>query len=135
MRDDDLPKTGDIIHSCLAQFDVFRLGVIGLGAFPDLKRPRVIFVKATDDPPSLEEMYRRLNDKLGRVGVRREKRPFRSHVTLGRVRQVGAVTLNLDKTTLERDFGSMEVSELTFMMSQLTPQGPVYTPVQKFSLA
>ncbi len=134
IRNEDVVQAGRIISSCLEGARPFRLSLHGMGAFPNLTRPRVIFTDAVDEPSVLGELYRKLNDELGRVGARREKRGFRSHVTIGRVRRPGSASLKLGAEMLDRDFGTMEVSEVVFMMSQLTPQGPIYTPVQKFSL-
>ena len=133
VTNEDVPEAGEIISSCLEGFRPFQLSVRGIGAFPNPERPRVVFAEAVDEPSVLKEIYTKLNGELGRVGVKREKRGFRSHVTIGRVRRPG-VRLALGAEMLNQDFGTMEVSEVVFMMSELTPKGPIYSPVQKFSL-
>ena len=94
----------------------------------------MIFSEAADEPRVLSDIYRKFNNELSRVGAKREKRGFRAHITIGRARQPGSVELKPEADILDRDFGAMEVSEVVFMMSHLTPKGPIYTPVQKFSL-
>jgi 2'-5' RNA ligase len=73
------------------------------------------------------------------LGFKGEGRPFSPHLTLGRVSD----SANLE--TLKRvvlalqvqqksDFGDVSVQKFTLFQSTLTPQGPIYTPLQRFSL-
>lgn len=57
-----------------------------LGAFPNARRPRVLWV-GLDAPPALELLQDRLERQCDAIGFPPEGTPFRPHVTLGRVRQ------------------------------------------------
>lgn len=66
-------------------FDL-RLG--GVGAFPSLARPRILWVGVAANP-TLARLYHHVEDASEALGAAREQRPFHPHVTLGRVRQGG----------------------------------------------
>ncbi len=112
------------------------LTITGAGAFPNLKRPRVLFVKGEDHPPVLKELARRLNRGLTRAGVPKEERGFKVHVTLGRLRRPRPAPELAHRLTRdgEQRFGTMTVDHFTLMQSELTSAGPVYTPVAKVAL-
>jgi RNA 2',3'-cyclic 3'-phosphodiesterase len=57
-----------------------------LGAFPDARRPRVLWV-GLDAPPALELLQDRMERQCAAIGFAPEGMPFRPHITLGRVRQ------------------------------------------------
>jgi len=135
--EESAPKAVEILRKCAEDVAPFEMDVKGAGGFPNLKRPRVLFVEAHDSPPRARELARRLNREMTRAGVPREDRPFRSHVTLGRMRRprpLGAAAHTL-AAAAERSFGAMTVERITLMQSDLTPKGPIYTPVQRVALA
>ena len=138
--DETVPAVVVILRQCVHNVAPFRLEVKGVGGFPNLRRPRVLFLGASDDTgdgAGAREIARRLNREMTRAGVPRENRPFRYHITLGRVRRpgpIGAVVGKLEEMS-DRRFGSMRVERIVLMQSQLTPEGPIYTPVEYAELA
>jgi len=134
--DASVPKAIDILRACCQGVSPFQLEVKGAGAFPDLKRPRVLFVSAEDRPPTAADLARRLNEQMAELGVEREDRPFQNHITLGRLkmpRPIPALAQRLEALAA-RLFGSMTVQRVTLMQSDLRPGGPVYTAVQQIEL-
>lgn len=137
VTEDNVPKAIDILRRCADGVAQFRLEVKGVGGFPNLGRPRVVFVEARDTPPLARELARRLNREMTRAGVPREDRPFRNHVTIGRVRKprlMPALAKRLEQCA-ERMFGTMTVAQVAFIKSDLRPDGPVYTPVEHVDLS
>lgn len=57
----------------------------GAGAFPNLRRPRVVWIGVAPDP-RLELLHHDVEEHLATLGVEVEGRPFRPHLTLGRLR-------------------------------------------------
>jgi len=125
------PETIDIVKQCAEGVGPFELEVRGAGGFPNLNRPRVLFVTAADRPAVLADLAGRLNQCMTRAGVPREGRRFRRHITLGRVRRPRPMPeLGRRLAALaERSFGVMMVERIVFMQSELTRSGPIYTPV------
>ena len=98
-----------------------------LGGFPNLHRPRVIFAGSNNAPASLPQMAEKIDTKLNKLGFEREQRAFKSHLTLGRVRQ-GAQIGDLSKYLESYKFTpfSFVIDRLVLFKSMLTPKGPIY---------
>jgi 2'-5' RNA ligase len=114
----------------------FDLEVRGLGAFPGVSRPRVIWAALGGDAPALAGLAAAVDAALGAIGVPPESRPFAPHVTLGRARHPGrdaALTQAL-AAGATRAFGQFRVGELVLMRSDLSPRGPRYTPIGTWPL-
>ena len=133
---ESVAKAVEILRTCVAGVAPFALEVKGAGGFPDLKRPRVIFVGAADQPPTAAELARRLNEGMAALGVEREDRPYQNHITLGRVRAPRPMTQLIKRLEAlqEESFGSMRAAQVTLMESRLTPAGPIYSPVERATL-
>ena len=100
----------------------------GAGAFPTLRRPRVVWV-GVEPSPRLELLYHDIEESCVRLGIPSEGRPFRPHVTLGRVkaRLEPGVVRALGRAAAILDFESEgTASSLDLMQSTLTRQGPTY---------
>jgi 2'-5' RNA ligase len=103
------------------------LRVRGLGAFPSLRRPRVLWVGL--DGAGLVELAAQVDERLAPLGFAREKRPFTPHVTLGRVNGLRGWPRveEVFKAHLADDFGASAVGAMTVYRSTLRPDGAVYT--------
>lgn len=111
----------------------------GIGAFPHPRRPRVVWLGIGGaGAEKLGRLAESLDRRLAKVGFAREEREFRPHLTLGRVK--GPKGLPDLAKRLEREAKgepervSWPVSELILVQSQLRRTGPIYTPVEHFSL-
>jgi len=118
----------------------------GLGAFPRLDRPAVLWAGVG---PGAEEMARlaaALEARLEGEGFPREGRPFHPHLTLGRAAgtsrgrrgrrpaPVAERVLDLFRAAEERDFGPARAEAVELVASRLTPAGPRYHRVESFPL-
>jgi len=136
VADESVPKAVEILRGCVAGVTPFEVEVKGVGGFPNLKRPRVIFVGALDQPPTAAELARRLNEGMAALGIVPEDRPYQNHITLGRVRETRPMAHLMKRleSLQEKSFGSMTVGQITLMKSDLRPDGPIYTAVEKVDL-
>jgi 2'-5' RNA ligase len=108
----------------------FQLGE--LGVFPDYQHPRVIWIGLMGDISPLEALQRRLDQQFQTIGFPGEDRPFRAHLTLGRVKTAkGPIGLSQSVGEI-RMVGSFKVGDLSLFRSQLTPQGACYTKLATF---
>lgn len=103
------------------------------GTFPQRGQPRVAWMGLVDESGSLESLRAALECALVQAGFGRETRPFRSHLTLGRVRQ-GARPGQLLGQTLSLRPMPFVVHEFVLMQSRLGPRGACYTPRARFPL-
>jgi 2'-5' RNA ligase len=123
---------------CVRQLPVFRLECSGVGAFPQLSRPRIIWIGIQDPEGVLAEMHSRLEGALAGLGFPAEPRQFRPHVTLGRLQAGGRGHEDLISLIQQRGdarAGSLDVAELVVFSSELTPTGPKYIPLTRCPLA
>lgn len=107
----------------------FEFVVRGAGAFPNAARPRTVWLGAGDGVQEMVALHDRVEEALAELGYREEHRRFQPHLTIGRVRGVGAAISELG-ARLQRhaDFtaGSMTVNKVTIFASTLTAEGPIY---------
>jgi len=104
------------------------LALGGLGAFPNLLQPRIVWMGVARDP-RLELMQHDIELACATLGVAVEGRAFRPHLTLGRAKQTVSreAAVALRSAARATDFRStIEVSTLDLMQSTLSPGGSRY---------
>jgi len=114
----------------------FSLKVKGVGAFPHLKNPRVIWMGLTNGKENIISLQQRLEVLLEKIGFQTEDRPFHPHLTLGRVKSSrGREELvgRMEKYR-EGEFGDFQVETVILFKSDLRPSGPIYTPLKELRL-
>ena len=127
----NLPLLTELLKGEVADQRPFEFGVGGLNAFPDLRRPRVIWV-GVKGPKELNDLHHAVESAVEKLGYAREPRPFEPHLTLGRVSRnaspeaVRRVSEVLRKTQVGF-LGSALVEEIYLYRSDLRPSGAVYT--------
>jgi 2'-5' RNA ligase len=141
---------GDVPHAdlnavCLAaeetsgRFERFELTLHGVGVFPDMRRPRVVWV-GVDGPglDTLRQLQLELVAALSALGYRPEAQPFRPHVTLGRLRSGRDLTRDLTAQLSQFSgwsAGPFWLDEVVTFASTTTSEGPVYVPLGRARLA
>lgn len=114
----------------------FRVAMRGAGAFPNTRQPSVLWVGVDDAGGQLAALNALAEDAAEHIGLMPERRAFRGHVTLGRVRDPrrgGALGPLLQAAALF-DGGEAVVDAVVLMESELRPGGSVYTPVRRMAL-
>lgn len=112
----------------------FELCLSGIGVFPSLERPRIVWVGIQDESASLASMFNTLEAVFESLGVPREKRGFSPHLTLGRVRSNSGKSALSKAIMDDRDSVGpcLHVNHAILFKSDLKPSGSVYTPLCKF---
>jgi 2'-5' RNA ligase len=101
----------------------------GVGAFPNFRRPHVVWI-GVDPEPRLELLHHDLEVACEALGYEIDGRPFRPHLTLGRVKVAGnaeqmrALRAAARKVRFSDEF---TVESLDMMQSALGPAGPAFT--------
>ncbi len=109
----------------------FGVEVAGIGAFPSLQRPRVIWVGAKGE--GLYSLQKEVEEALFSLGIPREVREFVPHVTLGRAK--GKVDISsLVERFSEVSFGTFTARELALVRSYLKPGGSEYEIIRRYPL-
>ena len=123
------------IESCLDSvvFEPFTIDVLGVGAFPSKRKPRVIWVGVGRNADSMVALKDEIDGQLETIGYKRERPPFTPHATIARVRQtLDRIGLESNLDSLPRtSLGVMPVDAFTLMKSTLTSSGPIYEVLWK----
>ena len=127
---DRLSSLSRIVDAVAADFPPLHLKTGLLGAFPNPRLPRVLWLGLEGNAQLLTVTQRRLQDALQADGFPREQRAFKPHITLGRAR--GKDLIPLPEAALNgqaEDTLAFEVRDIVLMSSILTPSGPIHTPL------
>lgn len=120
------------LEELTAQTKSFVVHFAGLGVFPSLGDPRVLWVGVDKGGDSMQNLAERIEKGLERFGFPPEGRPFSAHLTLGRQKEGSRCPPDL-KTKLKetRFFSAHEfcADHLTLYRSTLAPGGPIYEPL------
>jgi len=122
----------EVIEDTVRDFSPLILFTKGLGVFPGIKKPRVIWIGISGDIKPLSEIQANLETNLEIKGFAKENRPFKSHLTLGRVKDDIHPENLIDILRSFSDFSSepFEAGELVLYKSELNPSGALYTKLQ-----
>jgi 2'-5' RNA ligase len=125
---DDLEKIRSSMLSVTLREQAFQVEVRGLGAFPDQRRPRVLWLGLTPEAP-LRTLQQACEAELSGNGIPAEPRTFVPHLTIGRFRERGPDASGLLATQAARDIGRLPVSQLVLFESRLLPDGAQHIPL------
>ena len=105
----------------------FELQLAGIGAFPNLKNPRVIWCGVLPQK-KLIELHRALGDRFRNDDLPWEKRPLSPHITIGRVRfqKFEGAVMGVLEPHAAASFGGFTADRLVLYRSHLQPGGSVY---------
>ncbi len=136
ITDENIRQTSRVISDAAGEYAPISLGVKGIGVFPGVKRPRVIWIGINGQTGELAGLQKTLDGKLEAIGFKKEKRSFKGHLTIARVKG------NLDTRRLidaMKEFGEYEsktfIADKVFLFkSELKPSGAVYTKLMSAAL-
>jgi 2'-5' RNA ligase len=130
--DAQLEKLKNSVEAISRLLSAFPLEIAETGVFPNAKRARVLWIDVRDERGNLREISRRLEIECEKIGFPRENRPFRPHLTIGRLREPGSAR-ELAEKHLKNNFDPVrfEVSAVTIYESLLQPTGSVYKVFSK----
>ncbi|MFC1708516.1 RNA 2',3'-cyclic phosphodiesterase [Candidatus Omnitrophota bacterium] len=123
-------KIKDKLKECLQNEKAIDCNLSNIGVFPNERFTRVIWVSIKGGDAQIIDMAKKLDKTLCKLGFKKEKREFKTHITICRPKQI--LEYNQFKATLDkinRDFQpkSFSINKVSFFESKLTPQGPIYT--------
>ncbi|MHC4308140.1 MAG: RNA 2',3'-cyclic phosphodiesterase [Planctomycetota bacterium] len=136
VEEDALINLNRIINNAVASIEPFSISIGNIGAFPSLKRPRVIFVCVQEKGDNLLRIYEKLDKGVERLGIKKESRKYVGHITLGRVKSQKNISKlkNALNSGTECYFGLEKVTSLSLIQSKLSSTGPIYTRLNNFIL-
>jgi 2'-5' RNA ligase len=131
-----LPEIMGILRSAAQGTGVFRLEVAGVGAFPNAKAARVVWVGLSGDVEKLNRLQDAVEKGMADIGFARENRAFTPHLTLGRIKYIRSrdVWLNALNGIKDVKFAGFDVRAISLMKSELKRSGAVYTEMGNVEL-
>lgn len=137
VNEKDIPGIIASIDNVAVQYEPFNISLGGMGLFPDIRRPRVIWLGLDGEIEKLASLRDDLQKSLESFGVEQEKRTFKPHLTLGRFRRSTREKSHLKKILEEsgRITGPTgRLDELILFKSELRPGGSVYERLHSWAL-
>lgn len=131
-----LPEMEDALSATVRGRSPFSLDVSGIGTFPNIRRPRVVWIGLKDHGNNLIRLQKAIEKEFNGIGFSPEDRDFTPHITLGRIRSPKNVEKLLRLVEKEKDveLNGFEVSNVHLMQSELRPAGAVYTELYSLEL-
>lgn len=127
---DTSPARLDEIRKSLKdiKFNPFTIKLEGVGVFPALRRPRIIWIGVTRNSEKLQKLKRRIDDSIRALGYTPERSEYTPHATIARVRHVRNkrdIVSCIDGLS-DVTIGEMTISSVSMKKSTLTSSGPIY---------
>lgn len=116
----------------------FELRAVGLGCFPNARRPRVVWIGLDGQQDALHNLRDRIEANVSPLGFPTEKRPFNPHLTLGRVKSSNAGEVSTVGRVIEGasigELARWTAESVSIIQSTLKPEGAVYTALATYDL-
>lgn len=131
-----IPEFEKVLEPIFSRTDKFQLNISGLGVFPNLRQPRVVWAGVSDPSGQLAKIVPIIDETLVTLGFEKESRSFNPHLTLGRSRSshgkeqlvelIGQVNCNGPNFIADR---------AVLFQSLLTPTGARYSVISIFNFS
>jgi len=139
---DDLQDTARAVGAAAACCPTFSLNLSSVGCFPNIRRPRIVWVGISGETDALAKLHQTMGEQLHqRIGFQSESRPYSPHLTIGRVKKgIPQRRLSQLGQVLEQEtpqvghLVEVPVTEIQLIQSDLKPDGPIYTPIARGKL-
>jgi 2'-5' RNA ligase len=129
------PPMVDAIYEEMKQlsFALFEVELRGLGAFPKLSYPRVVWAGIKKGAEELTNVFEQLEPRLRGLGFKPDTKGFSPHLTIARVRtgRNKAQLIKLIRELENYEFGTVKAECFRLKKSDLTPKGPIYSTLKE----
>jgi len=112
----------------LEKYPPFDVSMKGLGGFPNISDPQIVWIGAELGKP-FYEIFSDIGRMLDSLSIDYDRKPFKAHVTIGRVKRRSESLTELLNKHRSMDIGSFRCAEILLMSSVLTPSGAKHTVI------
>ncbi len=134
-REEVLPQIVLLLEGVAGNTSPFTIRYSGLGCFPTMHEPRVVWVGVDDIADRLRPLVASIEAEMTSIGLEKEVKEFHPHVTIGRMKNrknISTLLRTMQSITLESQPTS--ITEIVLIKSELKPNGSVYGLVKAFEL-
>lgn len=129
LKPDKILAVKTCMDKAVMKMPVFRLAASGIGVFPSIKSPKIIWAGVSGQTDVLDKLVNRVENSLfDNLGFKKEKKKFLPHLTVARIKKP-----MLPKKTIQllQDFKmfhckKFKVCKITIFQSELKPSGAVH---------
>lgn len=131
-----VPDITTALHSSVQGMHPFRIEIAGAGAFPNARNARVVWIGVSGEIEKLNVLQAAVEAAMVRIGMERDEKAFRPHLTLARIKYVRSRQGLLAALEQVKDIRlpGLEVTAVSLMKSELKRTGAEYTEVAKIEL-
>jgi RNA 2',3'-cyclic 3'-phosphodiesterase len=132
-----LPQLGRALESACLNVQSFTLSIADLGCFPSIQRPKVIWAGIQGDLVRLRDLQEKISREAASFASHFEEREFHPHLTIGRVKDRSGPLRDFSDAVRQASglrLGQWTVTGVDLMQSKLSPQGSIYTQLQRIPL-
>ena len=108
----------------------------GTGCFPNEEKPRIVYAGIKDGLAQINLLREEIENRLEEKGVQKDNRPFKPHVTVGRIKtsrkEISLAEVIAPYT--ETEYGESKITEVLLFESRLDPSGPTYRIIERVPL-
>lgn len=123
------------LRRAVAEYRKFYFSLGQLGAFPNQRKARVLWLGVTHGTPELVAISKSIDNELINLGYEKEKRGFSPHITLARIKIPSSVENAISAVDPNVCQGRIvNVNSITLFESRLMPSGAEYAPLEHFNL-
>lgn len=131
-----MPEIMNALTSAVQGMGRFRLEMTGVGAFPNPKSARVVWIGVSGDIERLITLQSSVEEAMAGLGTEREDRKFTPHLTLGRIKYIRSRDAWVSALDSMKDIrlSGFDVDAVSLMKSELKRTGAVYTEIGRVEL-
>ncbi|MDD3792694.1 MAG: RNA 2',3'-cyclic phosphodiesterase [Candidatus Bathyarchaeota archaeon] len=130
------PEMIDQIYTAMKniKYTPFNIQLNGLGVFPTVNYPKVVWAGITAGAQELRSIFEQLEPQIHELGIAPDPKGFTPHLTIARVRSGANKQRLVDLVTRQEnyDFGNIRADCLKLKKSELLPAGPKYTTLKEY---
>lgn len=138
----DIPFSDiDAVYRAMAQtsesFKPLTLGIKGIGVFPSIKNPRILWMGMKEETHTLIQLQQSLENNLIHLGFQKEKRSFKAHLTIARIKNriFPKDLLEVIEKYKKFELEPFIANDIILYKSVLKPTGAVYTKLKTITLS
>ena len=137
VEDTMLAEVCQLTQEAVAEVSPFEICVAGVGAFPEVSRPKSLWLGVSEGAAEIIALHQAVQDALSSLPTKRERRGYTPHLTLGRVLASKESLETLQPRLVGQeafDAGNMVVDEITIFASELRKSGPQHHVISRAQL-
>lgn len=128
------PMINNVKAELASAIQPFQIGLRSIHLYPDPHRPRVLVIDVVPQD-TLTQLSKLIGSAIQKSGYEIEARPFRAHMTIGRIKTAQMNTLNFLADIAPPSTNQIDVNEVVLFKSEPHPDGSHYIPLQRIALS